>query len=180
MLVRKHKLWIYMAHSYTFVANRRQGVNSMALEGALLMFQSVITEHMLQIMFMSTSCLLKLVSCECEGIPLIGSQYCFMCWLGAIRARFLSLTRSKLRLCSANHRAGYFSNLACDWLGIVWAYSKQETENGPRHYQSRCCPRCMPPHGVTRPQWVNSNEDYIITWNISMNEQCVIKWMRLV
>ena len=38
---------------------------------------------------------------------------------------------SKLRLCSANHRAGYFSNLACDWLSIVWAYSGQETENGP-------------------------------------------------
>ena len=47
------------------------------------------------------------------------------------RARFLSLARSKLRLCSANHRAGYFSNLACDWLSIVWAYSEQETENGP-------------------------------------------------
>ena len=38
---------------------------------------------------------------------------------------------SKLRLCSANHRAGYFNNLACDWLSIVWAYSEQETENGP-------------------------------------------------
>ena len=37
-------------------------------------------------------------------------------------ACFLSLARSKLRLCSANHRAGYFSNLACDWLSIVWAY----------------------------------------------------------
>ena len=48
------------------------------------------------------------------------------------RARFLSLAWSKLRLCSANHRAGYFSNLACDWLSIVWAYSEQETENGPR------------------------------------------------
>ena len=46
--------------------------------------------------------------------------------------RFPSLTWSKLRQCSANHRAGYFSNLACDWLSIVWAYSKQETENGPR------------------------------------------------
>ena len=34
---------------------------------------------------------------------------------------FLSLARSKLRLCSANHRAGYFINLACecDWLSIV-------------------------------------------------------------
>ena len=39
-----------------------------------------------------------------------------------------SLARSKLRLCSANHRAGYFSNLACDWLSTVWAYS-QETKN---------------------------------------------------
>ena len=47
-------------------------------------------------------------------------------------AHFLSLAWSKLRLCSANHRAGYFSNLACDWLSIVWAYSEQETENGPR------------------------------------------------
>ena len=48
------------------------------------------------------------------------------------RARFLSLAQSKLRLCLANHRAGYFSNLACDWLSIVWAYSEHETENGPR------------------------------------------------
>ena len=47
------------------------------------------------------------------------------------RARFLSLARSKPMLCSTNHRAGYFSNLACDWLSIVWAYSEQETENGP-------------------------------------------------
>ena len=50
----------------------------------------------------------------------------------AIRTRFLSLARSELRLCSANHRAGYFSNPACDWLSIVWAYYEQETENGPR------------------------------------------------
>ena len=27
---------------------------------------------------------------------------------------------------------GYFSNLACDWLNIAWAFSEQETENGPR------------------------------------------------
>ena len=46
------------------------------------------------------------------------------------RIRFLSPARSKLMLCSANHRAGNFSNLACDWLRIVWAYSEQETENG--------------------------------------------------
>ena len=39
------------------------------------------------------------------------------------------LSRGKLRLCSANLRAGYFSSLACDWLSIVWVYSEQETEN---------------------------------------------------
>ena len=47
----------------------------------------------------------------------------------AIRARFLPPARWKLRLC--NLRAGYFGNLTCDWLRIVWAYSKRETENGP-------------------------------------------------
>ena len=51
-----------------------------------------------------------------------------------IWARFLSLTWNKLRLCSANHRAGYLSNLACDWLSIVWANSEQETEIGPCRY----------------------------------------------
>ena len=45
----------------------------------------------------------------------------------------LSLAQGKLRLCSANHRSGYFNNLACDWLSIVWAYFEQETENRP------CC-----------------------------------------
>ena len=36
------------------------------------------------------------------------------------------LARSKLMLCLANHRTGYFSS-----LNIVWAYSEQETETGP-------------------------------------------------
>ena len=44
---------------------------------------------------------------------------------------FLSLARSKLRLCSANHRPGYWSNLACDWPSTAWAYYEEETENGP-------------------------------------------------
>ena len=48
------------------------------------------------------------------------------------RACFLSLARSKLKLRSANHRAGYFSNLACDWLSTVWAYSEIETQSVPR------------------------------------------------
>ena len=48
-----------------------------------------------------------------------------------IWVHFLSLARSKLRLCSANHRLGYWCNLLCDWTGTAWAYSEQETENGP-------------------------------------------------
>ena len=44
---------------------------------------------------------------------------------------FLSLALSKLRLGSANHRPGYWSNLPCDWPSTASAYSKQETENGP-------------------------------------------------
>ena len=44
---------------------------------------------------------------------------------------FLSSARSKLRLCPANHRPGYWSNLPCDWPSTAWAYSEQETENGP-------------------------------------------------
>ena len=39
--------------------------------------------------------------------------------------RFLTPARSKYSLCAANHRAGYFGNLACDWLSIVWAYYEQ-------------------------------------------------------
>ena len=47
---------------------------------------------------------------------------------------YLSLVLSKLGLCSVNHMAGYFSNLARNWLSIFWAYSEQEAENGPSTY----------------------------------------------
>ena len=47
------------------------------------------------------------------------------------RTCFLSLAWSKLRLCSANYRPGYWSNLPCDWLSTAWAYSEEETENNP-------------------------------------------------
>ena len=50
---------------------------------------------------------------------------------GASRVRFLSLARSKLRLCAANHRPGYWAKLPCDWPSTAWAYSEQETENMP-------------------------------------------------
>ena len=52
-------------------------------------------------------------------------------WCTCIWTRFLSLARRKLRLCSANHRPGYWSNLPCDWPSTAWAYSEQQTENGP-------------------------------------------------
>ena len=71
--------------------------------------------------------------CRLRYVSTWSTLYPSLCWIyiGCIWARFLSLARSKLRLCSANHRAGYFSNLAFDWLSIVWAYSENDTENGP-------------------------------------------------
>ena len=63
-----------------------------------------------------------------------GNCSTMLCLSNKIRAHFLSLARSKLRLCSANHRSGYWSNLPCDWPSRAWVYSEQETENGPR-----CC-----------------------------------------
>ena len=46
------------------------------------------------------------------------------------RACFLSLGQSKLRLCSANHRAGYFSNLACDCLSLLRARDRKRGQLG--------------------------------------------------
>ena len=72
-------------------------------------------------------------------------------------SHFLSLAQSKLRLCSVNHRPGYWSNLPCDWPSTTWAYSKQETENvpgwpaghlaavGPQLWSSRALIGCMQP-----------------------------------
>ena len=40
-------------------------------------------------------------------------------------------TWAKLRLCSANHRPGYWSNMPCDWPSTARAYSEQETDNRP-------------------------------------------------
>ena len=52
--------------------------------------------------------------------------------MSKFRACFLSLPWSKHRLCSANHRPGYWSNLPCDWPSTAWAYSEPDAENGPR------------------------------------------------
>ena len=52
------------------------------------------------------------------------NTYCVHMVFGNIWARFLSLAQSKLRLCSANHRPGYWSNLTCDWPSTVWAYAE--------------------------------------------------------
>ena len=59
-----------------------------------------------------------------HGLIIITPQY-------SVWARFLVVAQSKLRLCSPNHRPGYWSNLPCDWPSTAWAYSEQETENGP-------------------------------------------------
>ena len=76
---------------------------------------------------------------------------------------YLFLARSKLRLCSANHRAGYFSNLACDWLSIVWAYSEQETENDPMSCMCRISKIPFKiPHKISYPYI--ERYDFYTTW----------------
>ena len=69
----------------------------------------------------------ELGNIQLPGLISISNMMCYR----TIWARFLTLAQSKLRLCSANLRAGYLSNLTRDWLSMVWAYSKQKTENGP-------------------------------------------------
>ena len=45
-------------------------------------------------------------------------------------------------ICSANHRPGYWSNLACHWSTTVWAYSsEEETKTGPE-LDHQCVCRC--------------------------------------
>ena len=70
-------------------------------------------------------------------------------------AHFLSLAQSKLRLCSANHKPGYWSNLPCDWPSTAWAYSEQETENMSWYLLNSCRSTCTlyPSCGVSVAHW---------------------------
>ena len=81
-----------------------------------------------------TLVLLALVRAETIATSVIPWKY-KVCLIQntAKRTRALFLARSKLRLCSANHRPGYWRNLPCDWPSTAWGYSEQETENGPRY-----------------------------------------------
>ena len=47
------------------------------------------------------------------------------------RAHFLSPAWRKLKLCSANYRPGYWSNLPCNWPSTAWAYFENDTESSP-------------------------------------------------
>ena len=47
---------------------------------------------------------------------------------------FLSLVRSNLGMCSANHREVYFSNLAYDWLSIVDITPSKRQKTGPERH----------------------------------------------
>ena len=92
-----------------------------------------------------------------------------VCLHGSKQHCYLSLAQSKLRQCLANHRAGYFSNLACDWLSMVWAYSEQETENGPRYA-----------HQHWSREWM-SHYTHIKLWDVNIypcpNVNCRYGWI---
>ena len=79
-------------------------------------------------------------------------------------ARFRSLARSKLRLCAANHRPGYWSNLPCDWTSTAWVYSEQETENGPWSWASPYVPEDVQVISIHSPDYRFSHLSFIISW----------------
>ena len=99
-------------------------------------------------------------------------------WLGPVFCLFSA--RSKLRLCSTNHRPGYWSNLPCDWLSTAWVYFEQETENRPRssahkannpdnavmgsshHNWVSQCPKWCPVLGA--PWWVSVWDSQLSWW----------------
>ena len=76
--------------------------------------------HRFELFYFQTSPTLLLFSKNYAAFVVSDSRVCF-----------LSLAWSKLRLCSANDKAGYFSNLAYDLQNIVWACSERETEIRP-------------------------------------------------
>ena len=77
------------------------------------------------------------------------------------------VTQSKLRLCSANHRPGYWSNLPCDWQSPAWAYSEQGTENGPRGLF--CWQRLAKPVSLGHGQVITQTQDTVETLYNTIN-----------
>ena len=77
---------------------------------------------------------IRLIDDSClqiEGVFFLWCPWFLECIFIPFSAVVLFFAQNKLRLCLANHKAGYFSNLACDWLSIVGGHSEQETGNAP-------------------------------------------------
>ena len=57
---------------------------------------------------------------------------------------------------------GYWSNLPCDWPSTAWAYSEQETENGP---WTKCCVPSHQPsqHSPAFPSFSMTTSCYSLT-----------------
>ena len=87
---------------------------------------------------------------------------------------FLSLAQSKLRLCSANHRPGYWSNLSCDWLSTAWAYSSARN----RKRALICCVTSAKRHGddVIRLLGAELQSSVMILLVISQLEMTKSQW----
>ena len=65
-----------------------------------------------------------------------------------------------LRLCSANHRPGYWSNLPCDWPSTACAYSKKGTETKP--WQCRKSEHHQPQYWLRLPRIIQTCELQVI------------------
>ena len=116
----------------------------------------------------------------CVAVSLSHARCYWLIW-----ACFLSLARSKLRLCSANHRPGYFSNLPCDWLSTARAYSKLETENRPRPFldQDKFCLASLNQESYEMEihvylSWKDSACKGLIYWEIIMHIIAFMLWYK--
>ena len=111
-----------------------------------------------------------------------GSRICLVAWRhqAMIWARFLSLTRSKMRLCSAIHRPCYWSNLSCDWPSTAGAYciqarDKKRTliqiwaiDNDPAWNTCQCMFSGIPPILYTITQIANTSGSMSIKRRINI------------
>ena len=93
-----------------------------------------------------------------------------------IRAHFLSLARCKLRLCSANHMLGYWSNKPFDWPSTACAYSEQET--ALLVHKFRRSPYNSPPalpvwYGGGRRSCQPHHGEFCSCWSVTVWQQLV-------
>ena len=131
-----------------------------------LNFKSVISECMLRIKLMSTSCK-NIWWMPQETFDNKSKLVQVMAWCHQATSHYLNQCWPRSMSPSGVTRPQWVNmNLLQISAGIPWNWCHQATS----HYLNECWPRSMSPSGVTRPQWVNMNLLQIsagIPWNMA-------------